>query len=181
MVSFMFFHQMARWRLLEVFLCKATSCQIFGFLWKLKPEGHRVCGKVFSLINQQFKLFPTFNYHINVRHHNVLYLVDFGLDPMRQNIFLCQNQQHDSVLRCYLIRVPHWGRIRAFLAESLDFAAKNIDLELLNCYLAITGLNSVFMAKAIAEFTLSPNCLRNFSSTQVRNLKASPRSYPESG
>ena len=31
MVSFMFFHQMARWRLLEVFLCKATSCQNFFY------------------------------------------------------------------------------------------------------------------------------------------------------
>ena len=95
-----------------------------------------------------------------------------------KNIFSCWNQHHDLVLRCYLIRVPHCARIRAFLAESLDFTEedKNLHLPLSRCHLAITGLNSVFMAKAIAEWTLSPNCLRNLSSTQVRNLKASPRS-----
>ena len=43
-------------------------------------------------------------------------------------------------------------------------------------YLAMTGLNSVFMAKAIAVWTLSPNCLRNLSSTHPKNLNASPRS-----
>ena len=43
-------------------------------------------------------------------------------------------------------------------------------------YLAMTGLNSVFMAKAIAECTLCSNCFKNLSSTESKNLNASPRS-----
>ena len=43
-------------------------------------------------------------------------------------------------------------------------------------YLAMTGLNSVFMAKAMAEWTLCSNCFKNLSNTESKNLNASPRS-----
>ena len=108
-----------------------------------------------------------------VGHHKYLKLIDTNLilNTVHAHVVILSGSPAEAESEAFLLNLLISLKTKKKLNQLSYFLPSNDKY-----YLAMTGLNSVFMAKAMAEWTLCSNCFKNLSNTESKNLNASPRS-----